>query len=87
MPSSYVIGDHFEKFIRAQIEAGRYTSASEVIRDSLRLLENRERLRQIEIEEYREKVKEGMTSGQGIAADDVFDRLEAKYQTMLSNQV
>jgi antitoxin ParD1/3/4 len=87
MPSSYVIGDHFEKFIRAQIEAGRYASASEVIRDSLRLLENRERLRQIEIEEYREKVKEGMTSGQGIAADDVFDRLEAKYQTMLSNQV
>jgi antitoxin ParD1/3/4 len=87
MPSSYVIGDHFEKFIRAQIEAGRYASASEVIRDSLRLLENRERLRQIEIEEYREKVKEGMTSGQGIAADDVFDRLEAKYQTLLSNQV
>jgi antitoxin ParD1/3/4 len=87
MPSSYVIGDHFEKFIRAQIEAGRYASASEVIRDSLRLLENRERLRQIEIEEYREKIKEGMTSGQGIAADDVFDRLEAKYQTMLSNQV
>jgi len=87
MPSSYVIGDHFEKFIRAQIETGRYASASEVIRDSLRLLENRERLRQIEIEEYREKVKEGMTSGQGIAADDVFDRLEAKYQTMLSNQV
>ena len=87
MPSSYVIGDHFEKFIRAQIETGRYASASEVIRDSLRLLENRERLRQIEIEEYREKVKDGMTSGQGIAADDVFDRLEAKYQTMLINQV
>jgi antitoxin ParD1/3/4 len=87
MPSSYVIGDHFEKFIRAQIEAGRYASASEVIRDSLRLLENRERLRQIEIEEYRKKVKEGMTSGQGIAADDVFERLEAKYQTMLSDQV
>jgi antitoxin ParD1/3/4 len=87
MPSSYVIGDHFEKFIRAQIETGRYASASEVIRDSLRLLENRERLRQIEIEEYREKVKEGITSGQGIAADDVFDRLEAKYQTMLINQV
>jgi antitoxin ParD1/3/4 len=87
MPSSYVIGDHFEKFIRAQIEAGRYASASEVIRDSLRLLENRERWRQIEIEKYSEKVKEGMTSGQGIAADAVFDRLEAKYQTMLSDQV
>jgi antitoxin ParD1/3/4 len=87
MPSSYVIGDHFEKFIRAQIEAGRYSSASEVIRDSLRLLENRERLRQIEVEEYREKIKEGIKSGQGIAADEVFDRLEAKYKTMILNQV
>lgn len=86
MPSSYVIGDHFEKFIRAQIDAGRYASASEVIRDSLRLLEGRERLREIEIEEYREKVREGMTSG-SVPADDVFKRLEAKYQTMLINQV
>jgi plasmid replication initiation protein len=37
--------------------------------------------------EYREKVKEGMTGGQGIAADAVFDQLETKYQTMLSDQV
>ena len=87
MPSSYVIGDHFEKLIRAQIETERYARASEVIRDSLRLLENRERVRQIEVEENREKIKEGIKSGQGFAADDVFDQLEAKYKTMILNQV
>ncbi|MBC7699499.1 type II toxin-antitoxin system ParD family antitoxin [Aquabacterium sp.] len=32
MPSSYVIGDHFESFIKSQIQQGRYASASEVIR-------------------------------------------------------
>ena len=45
MPSSYAIGGHFEQFIRQQIESGRYASASEVVREALRLLEGRERLR------------------------------------------
>ena len=36
MPSSYVIGEHFETFIKTQIQQGRYASASEVIRDGLR---------------------------------------------------
>ena len=43
MPSSYVIGEHFELFIKDQIQQGRYASASEVIRDGLRALEDRER--------------------------------------------
>jgi antitoxin ParD1/3/4 len=87
MPSSYAIGDHFEQFIRQQIESGRYASASEVVRDALRALEGRERLREIEIEEYRAKIREGIESGPGIPAEDVFTRLETKYQTMLERQV
>ena len=86
MPSSYAIGDHFEQFIRQQIESGRYASASEIVREALRLLETRERLREIELEEYREKIREGMESGPGIPAKDVFARLEAKYQAMLERQ-
>jgi antitoxin ParD1/3/4 len=34
MPSSYAIGDHFERFIKQQVEGGRYASASEVVRDA-----------------------------------------------------
>lgn len=82
MPSSYVIGDHFEHFIRQQIESGRYASASEVVREALRTLEGRERLREIEIEEYRAKIREGIESP-ALPAEDVFTRLEAKYQAML----
>ena len=87
MPSSYAIGDHYEQFIRQQIESGRYASASEVVRDALRALEGRERLREIEIEEYRAKIREGIESGPDIPTEDVFTRLEAKYQTMLERQV
>ena len=85
MPSSYAIGDHFEQFIRKQIESGRYASASEVVREALRALEGRERLREIEIEEYRAKIREGIESPSR-PAEDVFARLEAKYQAMLERQ-
>jgi len=85
MPSSYAIGDHFEQFIRRQIESGRYASASEVVRDALRELEGRERLREIELEEYRVKIREGINSPE-LLAEDVFARLEAKYQAMADSQ-
>ena len=50
MPSSYVIGEHFEQFIKGQLQQGRYASASEVIRDGLRALEDREALRAAKLE-------------------------------------
>jgi len=39
---SYAVGKHFDKFIRDQVTAGRYNNASEVVREGLRLVEERE---------------------------------------------
>lgn len=79
MPSSYAVGEHFEEFIKQKVKSGRYSSASEVIRDALRLLEEREELREIQIKVLRQQIQDGKESGPGIPADQVFDRLEAKY--------
>ena len=40
--TSVLLGDHFESFIKEQINTGRFTSASEVVRTALRLLEEEE---------------------------------------------
>jgi len=72
MPSSYVIGEHFESFIKEQIRQGRYASASEVVRDGLRALEDREQLRAVKIEALRKEIRRGAESGAGIPAKAVF---------------
>jgi antitoxin ParD1/3/4 len=79
MPSSYAIGEHFEQFIRQQVNGGRYASASEVVRDALRLLEQEEERRATALRALRDEVRKGVASGRGKPAEAVLDRLEKKY--------
>jgi antitoxin ParD1/3/4 len=39
--TSLSLGEHWEAFIKNEISSGRYGSASEVVRDALRTLEDR----------------------------------------------
>jgi antitoxin ParD1/3/4 len=82
MPSSYTLGDHFETFIKKQVEGGRYSSASEVIRDGLRLLEEEQQRRQAVIDGLRGEIEKGRRSGKPKPAAEVLDRLERKYAKM-----
>ena len=79
MPSSYAVGVHFEQFIKDQLSGGRYASASEVVRDALRLLGREEQHRKASMEALHSEVQKGLSSGSGCFAEDVFQRLERKY--------
>ncbi len=83
MPSSYAVGEHFELFIKQQVEGGRYASASEVVRDGLRLLEEEQQRREATLEALRTDVKKGLASGKGKPVEEVLGRLERKYADMV----
>lgn len=57
--TSVVIGEAQEAFIRRQVAAGRFGSASEAIREGLALLEERE----LRLENLRRLIDEGDQSG------------------------
>jgi len=60
MPTRNVnLTEHFDRFIEAGITSGRFSNASEVVREGLRLLEQREKEDQAKIDWLRAAAKEG----------------------------
>lgn len=85
MPMNVALNSHFEKFVRTQIDSGHYNDVSGVVRAALRLLEDQQAKRTVQLEGLRSAIAAGL-EGPGIPAGEAFDRLEAKYQTMADQQ-
>ena len=82
MPSSYVIGEYFEAFVRKQVQQGRYASASEVVRDGLRALEDLEKLRALKLQALRDDIQRGADSGVGVPAKKAFADVRKRIATV-----
>ena len=60
MPTRNVnLTNHFDSFIQTRIKSGRFSNASEVVREGLRLLEQREREDRAKLKWLRAAAKEG----------------------------
>lgn len=57
--TSILLGDYFDNFINSQIQSGRFSSASEVVRAALRLFEREEKQKGELIEELKKGEKSG----------------------------
>ena len=70
-----------EKLVASKVQSGRYQSASEVIREGLRLLDDQDRLRAVKLEEVRRKIQTGLDQldrGEGIPGGQVLAEMKAK---------
>jgi antitoxin ParD1/3/4 len=83
MPNSVDLGKPLETFVTKLVKSGRYNSKSEVLREGVRLIQEREtRLAALDA-----AIERGMADADAGAtrtrpAEQVFDRLEAKYRPL-----
>lgn len=72
---------HLERFVTSRVACGRYQSASEVVREGLRLLEDSEAGKQAGLQDLREKIAVGLAqarSGELLDGEGVFEELEQR---------
>jgi antitoxin ParD1/3/4 len=70
-----------EKFVDDKVASGRYTSASEVVREALRLLEREEKSREEQIAEFNRELRRRIESadrGEFVSAEESLRRIQAK---------
>lgn len=77
--TSFSLDEHYSAFIEGEVAAGRYRSASEVVRSALRLLEDRE----IQLRALRESLDAGETSGASTPFD--FDSFLQRKRTEVAD--
>lgn len=73
-----------EELVRSKVEGGLYNSASEVVREALRLLDEQDRIRAMRHEELRKAIQLGidqLNRGEGIAWEEVLRELKAKSES------
>lgn len=70
-----------EKFVADKVASGRYTSASEVVREALRVLEREEKSREEQIAEFNRELKARLDSldrGEYVTAEESLRRIREK---------
>lgn len=80
MPSSVELGN-LEKTVQRLVESGRYNSKSEVLREGVRLVEEREKQLQLLDDALARGIADA-DAGRAKPAEEVFERLEAKYRKL-----
>jgi len=70
-----------EQLVHLKVQTGRYTSASEVVREALRLMEERDQLQALHKDALRRKIAAGMASlraGKGVDGEAFFAEMDAE---------
>ena len=69
MPINVNLTPFLEEMVRQKVKSGLYTSASEVVREALRLMEEQDSLRKATLDMLRQDIRAGIESGTAIVWD------------------
>ena len=75
------LDEETQRRLEAEVQSGRYASVSEVIREAIRLLEQREETFAMRRESIRQQIEEGWDSarrGEFVDGDKLFEQIEAE---------
>jgi antitoxin ParD1/3/4 len=78
-----------EEFVHLKVNSGRYLSASEVVREGLRLLEERERIYEAKLAKLREEIAVGIEQsdrGEVFDGETVIQELLAEIDQVQQDQ-
>ena len=85
MPMSVDLGKRLESTVNRLVKKGRYNSRSEVLREGVRLVEEREKAL-AKLDAALERGMANSRAGRVHTAKEVFDELRAKYNAMAESQ-
>ena len=83
-PMNISLNPHFEELVKGKVESGLYNSVSEVMREALRLLEERDQLRELRLMELRREIQKGIDSGESTPLD--IEEVKARGRKRLAAQ-
>ena len=78
------LNPHFEERVKGKVQIGLYNSVSEVMREALRLLEERDQLRELRLEELRQEIQKGINSGEATPLN--FEDIKSRGRKRLAAQ-
>ena len=80
-----------DRYVQSKVETGRYSSASEVLREALRLMQEKDEIRELQLAEVRVKIQRGLdalTSGNFVegTAKDLYDQTISRSRQRLESR-
>lgn len=67
-----------EELVRSKVISGMYSSASEVVREALRLMDEQDRLRRVKLDGLRRELRKGLDSGASEQWDATAVKMKAR---------
>lgn len=79
------LSPQLEEMVRRKVASGLYTSASEVVREALRMMEAQDQQRAAKLEQLRQDIREGLDSGEPTPWDTAEIKREGRQRRAASS--